>query len=230
MPRKPRFFIAGVPNHVVQRGRNKDPVFFEAADYEFYLAKLAEALDKYDGKLHAYVLMTNHVHLLLTGSTRETVSRVMQYVGRYYVPYINHKYRYSGSIWQGRFKSSLIDSVLYLFLCMKYIELNPVRAEMVDSPQKYRYSSFHKNALGKHDALISPQDEYLKLSSDEQTRCQMYKSLFETDIDENSLNKIRQGYQTGTPVGSSVFSDKIEAVLGRKIGKSKRGRPRIKDE
>ena len=227
MPRKQRFFIADVPNHIVQRGRNKDPIFFEAADYDFYLTTLATALEKYGAKLHAYVLMTNHVHLLMTGDTREAVSRVMQHVGRHYVPYMNCKYNFSGSLWEGGFKSNLIDSSLYLFSCMRYIELNPVRAGMVESPGKYSYSSYHKNALGEENPLITAQNEYLKLSDALVIRCQLYKSLFVEAPEKETVTQFRKSNQTGTPMGSTAFVEKIETTLKRKIGQTARGRPKM---
>jgi len=227
MPRKSRFFIPNVPNHVVQRGKNRDPVFFEDSDYQFYLSTLFEALTKYEGQLHAYVLMTNHVHLLITGKEESSVSRIMQYIGRRYVPYINHKYGYSGSIWEGRFKSNLIDTSEYLFVCMKYIELNPVRANMVERPEAFRYSSFHGNALNRADILLTEHEEYLKFSDNKDIRCSMYRSLFDADLDKDDLQSIREGYKSGTPIGSERFIQKIEQALDRKVGKTKPGRPKV---
>jgi putative transposase len=128
MPRKPRFFLPGLPIHVVQRGHSREPVFFEDHDYAAYLDWLTEAAARYECAIHAYVLMTNHVHILVTPREAEAVSRMMQYVGRRYVPYINYTYGTSGSIWEGRYKASLIHDEQYLLTCMRYIELNPVRA------------------------------------------------------------------------------------------------------
>jgi putative transposase len=138
MPRKPRFFLSGIPLHIVQRGHSRDPVFFEDQDYVTYAYWLHKAAVRYQVSIHAYVLMTNHVHLLITPVDASSVSAFMQFIGRHYVPYINHKYGRSGSIWEGRFKSSLVDSESYLLATMRYIELNPVRASMVESPSQYR--------------------------------------------------------------------------------------------
>lgn len=226
MPRKPRFFLSHAPNHVVQRGRNRDAVFFESTDYYFYLDKLREALDKYQVCLHAYVLMTNHVHLLMSSINETGISQVMQYVGRYYVPYINHKYGYSGSLWEGRFKSSLVDSEAYLLACMRYIELNPVRAGMVDAPANYLHSSYHANALGCQDALITPHAEFLKLSDDAVTRQAFYAELCQQPLSNEVMTELKSGYRSGTPVGSDRFKVQIEATLDRKVGQSTRGRPK----
>jgi putative transposase len=226
MPRKPRFFLPDVPNHVVQRGRNRDPIFFESSDYYFYLDKLREALDKYDVSLHAYVLMTNHVHLLMSAPGEDAISHLMQFVGRHYVPYVNKKYGFSGSWWEGRFKSSLIDSERYLFACMQYIELNPIRAGIVSSPEAYLYSSYNANALAQPNLLVTPHSEFVKLSENPLVRSQYYAELFQQAIAEDLLMDLRKGVSSGTPIGSELFKEQIESTLGRKVGQLHRGRPR----
>jgi putative transposase len=163
MPRKPRFFLPGIPAHIVQRGHSREPVFFEAGDYQAYLGWLKEAAVRYGCDIHAYVLMTNHVHLLATPAKKDSISRMMQYIGRRYVPYINHTYGTSGSIWEGRFKASLISDEQYLLTCMRYIELNPVRANMVASPAQYRWSSYRYNAQGREDVLVAEHPLYSQL-------------------------------------------------------------------
>ena len=114
VPRKPRFFIPGLPTHLVQRGNNRQVIFFESVDYLYYLSLLSEARDRYECSVHTYVLMTNHVHLLVTPDNKHSISKMMQYVGRHYVPYINKKYARSGTLWEGRFKASIVDSSAYL--------------------------------------------------------------------------------------------------------------------
>ncbi len=225
MPRKPRFFLPNVPSHVVQRGRSREPVFFEPADYYFYLEKLREALLKYDVSLHSYVLMTNHIHLLMTAKDEIGISQVMQYIGRFYVPYVNNKYGFSGSIWEGRFKSNLIESERYLFSCMRYIEQNPVRADMVSSPEDYLYSSYHVNALGLDGLIVSPHILFTQLSQDKAKQHEFYRLLFGEAISQDDLNEVRLGCSSGTPIGSSRFKEKIESVVGRKIGHLSKGRP-----
>jgi len=225
MPRKPRFFLADVPVHVVQRGHSREPVFFEDNDYVEYLHWMEEAADRYNCDIHAYVLMTNHVHFLITPHDKQGVSRLMQYVGRRYVPYINHTYGTSGSIWEGRFKASLIHDEQYLLTCMRYIELNPVRATMVNSPAQYRWSSYRCNAQGKTDTLISPYELYQRLGRTREAQCEAYKALFKAHIEPEQIKEIQVSLQTGTPLGNEYFREKIEKKLKTKVGQARRGRP-----
>jgi putative transposase len=225
VPRKPRFFLPGVPVHIVQRGHSREPVFFENSDYNAYLEWLSEAAIRYDCDIHAYVLMTNHVHILATPKDKQGISRMMQYMGRRYVPYINYSYGTSGSIWEGRYKSSLIHDEQYLLTCMRYIELNPVRANMVSNPEKYRWSSYRFNGRGKENALITPHPLYLSLGKTQSEQLDVYRSLFKAHIDEEDINNIRATCQTGTPLGNDYFKDKIERKLKNKVGQARRGRP-----
>lgn len=138
MPRKQRMYLADVPAHVIQRGNNREACFYAEQDYLFYLDCLQNACERYQVAVHAYVLMTNHVHLLMTPATQEGISRVMQSLGRRYVQYINYEYRRTGTLWESRHKASLVDAENYLLTCYRYIELNPVRANMVNHPGDYR--------------------------------------------------------------------------------------------
>ena len=225
MPRKPRFFLPGVPAHIVQRGHSREPVFFENSDYSAYLEWLSEAAIRYDCDIHAYVLMTNHVHILATPKDKQGISRLMQYMGRRYVPYINHSYGTSGSIWEGRYKASLIHDEEYLLSCMRYIELNPVTADMTKAPGQYRWSSYRFNALGKRDKLITPHDLYLGMAKTHISRLEAYRDLFKAHVEEDVINDIRAAWQTGTPLGNDFFREKIERKLKSKVGQSRRGRP-----
>jgi putative transposase len=225
MPRKPRFYLPGVPAHIVQRGHSREPVFFENDDYVAYLGWLHEAAERYGCTIQAYVLMTNHIHLLVTPDRQNSISQMMQYLGRHYVPYINHTYGSSGSIWEGRYKSSMIHEEEYLLTCMRYIELNPVRADMVKSPGAYRWSSYRANGLGEANKLIRPHPLYQSLGRTRQQRQAAYHTLFKAHIDEKDMNNIRSAWQTGTPLGNDYFRQKIEAKLKCKIGQARRGRP-----
>lgn len=229
MPRKSRFFIPGIPVHAFQRGHNKSPVFFDDEDYLTYLRFLKAAVDDLDCRLHAYVLMTNHVHLLVTPKTSDGISLLFQSVGRQYVPYINKTYGRRGSLWEGRYKACLIDEDNYLLACMRYIELNPVRAGMVMHPAQYRWSSYACNALGVDNALITPHAQYLALGLTSVSRKEAYKERFNASVDDNELALFRQALQSGTPLGHDRFKVEIESVLGRKIGQAKVGRPRKLD-
>ncbi len=229
MPRKPRFYLPGVAAHVVQRGHSREPVFFEDEDYRAYLNWLGEASERYACSIHAYVLMTNHIHILATPKAQNGISQMMQYTGRYYVPFINHKYGTSGSIWEGRYKASLVHEADYLLACMRYIELNPVRAGMVNHPRSYRWSSYRANAEGKTDELLKPHTLYTNLGKTAVEQRQAYRDLFKAYVDEEEISHIRACWQTGTPLGNDAFKQKVEEKLNCKVGQSRRGRPTTKD-
>ncbi|MES9868354.1 MAG: transposase [Sedimenticola sp.] len=178
MARLPRYSIPGQPQHVIQRGNNREPVYYDEADYRFYLEKLEAACKQHDCTVHAYVLMTNHVHLLMTTNSGEGIGKVMQMLGRYYVQYFNYNYDRTGTLWEGRYKATLFDSEAYLLTCMRYIELNPVRAGMVEHPRDYPWSSYHRNALGDEDGLVSDHLVYRKLGTSREERESAYRSLF----------------------------------------------------
>jgi putative transposase len=225
MPRKPRFYLPGLPVHIVQRGHSREPVFFEPDDYSAYLSWLQEASERYGVEIHAYALMTNHIHILATPDSKNSISLMMQYVGRHYVPYINYTYGTSGTIWEGRYKASMIHDEEYLLTCMRYIELNPVRADMVKSPGAYRWSSYRANAQGAESQLVQPHPLYLALGRTRQRRLDAYKALFKSHLDDDELADIRAAWQTGTPLGNEYFRKKIETKLKCKVGQARRGRP-----
>ncbi|MBA3580842.1 MAG: transposase [Gammaproteobacteria bacterium] len=225
MPRKPRFVIPGVPMHIVQRGHSREPAFFEDSDYSAYLGWLKEAADRYQCAIHAYVLMTNHVHILATPADEMGVARMMQYVGRRYVPYINYSYGTTGTLWEGRYKANLVQANDYLLMCMRYIELNPVRANMVSAPAHYRWSSYRANGQGKVDVLITEHPLYLALGRTKALREEAYKALFKAHVDDEMLDDIRCAWQSGTPLGNDSFRKKVEAKLDCRVGHAKRGRP-----
>jgi len=150
---------------------------------------------------------------------------MMQYVGRHYVPYINHTYGTSGSIWEGRYKASLIHDEEYLLTCMRYVELNPTRANMVRSPGQYRWSSYRHNGQGRKDKLVTPHAMYQSLGKTNPLRIEAYKNLFQVHLEKGALDEIRAAWQTGTPLGSEGFRQQIEAKLKLKVGQARRGRP-----
>ena len=166
MARQPRFVLPGHPQHVIQRGNNRSVIFGAEEDYGFYLDRLREGCNKHGCDVHAYVLMTNHTHLLLTPHSENGIGKLMQYIGRYYVQYFNYQYRRTGTLWEGRYKATLLDSEQYLLTCYRYIELNPVRAAMVDHPREYPWSSYRFNALGEPDGVIIPHELYQQLGKD----------------------------------------------------------------
>ena len=230
MPRRQRFTIPGIPQHVIQRGNNREPCFFADQDYRYYLDTLKESLQRNHCMLHAYVLMTNHAHLLITPETDYGVSHTMQDLGRKYVRYINHRYKRSGTLWEGRFKSSLVDSDAYLLTCMRYIELNPVRAGMVEHPGEYRWSSYHANAQGRVNENITAHPVYAALGHNQEERISVYRELFCQQLDAEQVQAIREALNGQLVYGREDFKDKIEKATNRSARRGKDGRPSIQEE
>ncbi len=225
MPRKPRFYVAGASVHALQRGHNRSAVFFGDLDYLEYLRCLKQAADSCGCAVHAYVLMTNHVHLLLTPSGADSVGRMFQSIGRHYVRHINETYKRHGGLWEGRYKSNVVESQAYFLSCMRYIELNPVRAGITDHPANYRWSSHLANAHGVSNAILTAHAEYLALGGAPDARQSAYRGLFDLRMDAVPLAPIRGALQTGTPLGNEKFKAEIETALQRKVGHARRGRP-----
>jgi putative transposase len=225
MPRKRRFYQPSVPVHVFQRGHNRDPVFFDDQDYLAYLRFLKASADALGCLIHAYVLMTNHVHLLVTPRAANDVSLLFQNIGRHFVPYINKTYQRRGSLWEGRHKGHILESEDYFLICMRYIEMNPVRAGMVEHPAQYRWSSYAANAQGIDNAIIKPHELYLSLGKTPEARQAAYRGLFATAIHPDELDLIRASLHSGTPLGNDRFKHQVESVMGGSVGFSQRGRP-----
>ena len=226
MPRKPRFFVPGAAVHAVQRGHNQSAVFFADLDYLEYLRCVKQAADSGGCQVHAYVLMTNHVHLLLTPERSDSVAYLFQSIGRHFVRHINVTYQRRGGLWEGRYKCNVIESQSYLLSCMRYIELNPVRAGRVDHPAKYRWSSYAANALGVSNAVLTRHADYEALGQLPDARQSAYRSLFDGRVSADELAQLRSALQTGTPLGNARFKMEIEAALNVKLGFAHRGRPR----
>jgi len=226
MPRKPRFFLPNIPVHVIIRGNARQVVFAEDSDRQVYLAWLKEASEAEKVNVHAYVLMDNHVHLLLSASEPSHISRVMQHIGRKYVPYFNRKYGKSGTLWEGRFKGCMVESEQYLLCCYRYIELNPVRANMVKKPEEWRWSSYGANAYGESNELIKPHEVYLAIDKDKKKRVDYYRASFKQVLEPSLINDLRSAVQTGTPLGNASFKAEVEDLLGMKVGYAIRGRPK----
>jgi putative transposase len=225
MPRPKRICIPGLPHHVVQRGNNRHASFYHKDDYNKYLALLAEAATKHDVIVHAFVLMTNHVHLLTTPGCSTGLSLMMQDLGRRYVNYINKTYARTGTLWEGRFKCSVIDSERYCLACYRYIDLNPTRAGVVTYPADYRWSSYRHNAMGAVNSLLTPHHSYLQLGLTIQSRTAQYRELIAEVLDDEYLNKIRYGIKKGLPVGGDRFKTDVEKYLGQRLGTGMIGRP-----
>ena len=225
MPRRARSYIGDLPYHIVQRGNNREACFLEPEDYQFYLELWTRSCSRYGVKVHAYCLMTNHIHVLATPQKRESISTAMKVVGSRYAQYINLKYRRTGTLWEGRHRASLVQSERYLLTCSRYIELNPVRAGMVSRPEEYRWSSYGVNARGD-SSWLTPHEEYLMLGSDQQARARAYRELFRHQVSEQDLGLMRKAAHYCQPVGDQRFREQIESRYGNKVGQMSRGRPR----
>ncbi|MDA3808262.1 MAG: transposase [Thiomicrorhabdus sp.] len=224
MARQPRFVLIGQPQHVIIRGNNRQAIFFEQYDYEFYLEILKKATQKHDCEVHAYVLMTNHVHLLITPNKADGISKLIQMIGRYYVQHFNFTYTRTGTLWEGRYKATLIDSEQYLLTCYRYIELNPVRAKMVNAPEEYPWSSYHANGLAKQDELISPHPTYLALGKTTAQQTESYRGLFSDAIPQATIDEIRQSTNKAWVLGNDQFKKQIETKTERPCSPRKKGR------
>lgn len=225
MPRHPRLDLPGIAQHVVQRGNDRDACFADEDDFRVYLGALREASWKYDCAIHAYVLMTNHVHLLATGAATGAISRMMQAVGRKYVRQFNDRHARTGTLWEGRYRSSLVDDSHYVLACYRYIELNPVRAGMVRAPGDYAWSSHRGNAFGSTDPLLTPHPTYLALAGAER-RALSYRAIVDAGVPEEDLGRIRRYLSAQRVLGTREFQADIAARLGRVTDLRRPGRPR----
>lgn len=226
MARLVRVSPVGVPQHIVQRGNNRQVCFGGEEDMKAYLSWLKEFSKKYGVDVHAWVLMTNHVHLLCTPQEDGAVSRMMQSIGRMYVRYYNYAYQRSGTLWEGRFKSSLVQSERYMLELYRYIELNPVRADMVGDPGEYSWSSYACNALGIKTELQTPHSEYLSLGKTKEERLENYRALFKAHLNAELLKEIRESVNKGLALGSEHFTAQIEALMDKRVTPRKAGRPK----
>lgn len=225
MARLPRLVIPNQPHHVIQRGNDRQVIFRAAEDYQRFLAWLKESAREFRVAIHAYVLMPNHVHLLASPATERGLAQMMQRVGRFYVPWFNQKYERSGSLFQGRFKTSLIDSERYFLLCSRYIELNPVRAQLAGTPDEYAWSSYAHHAGLQSDALITDHPLYWALGNTPFQREAAYIELAEAALTADELGKINQAVLKGWPLGSDAFKTDLQHKAKRQVLPSKRGRP-----
>ena len=227
MPRRPRLVLPGTPLHLIQRGNNRQACFFTDKDNRYYLDWLKEYSDKYGCLVHAYVLMTNHVHLLVTPAETDSVGLMMKSLGQRYVQYINRTYRRSGTLWEGRFKSCIAQNETYVLACYRYIELNPVRALMVDHPAEYPWSSYQTNALGVSSDLITPHEQYLRLGRLPASRRATYQELFRPHVDAKLIEEIREATNGNYVLGSDRFKRQVAATLKRRVERGLPGRPRL---
>ena len=212
MPRLPRFCPPGYPVHILQRGNNRRACFTSDADMAVYAKWVREGLEKYNVSIHAWVFMTNHIHLLVTPSSFEGISRLMQFVGRQYVPYFNYRYSRTGTLFEGRFKSSVVQSTEYFLNCLQYIELNPVRAGMTRDPGDYHWSSYRAHAFGTPARMWNPHHAYMALGKSPSERQEVYRQLIGSNLSSEVIQKIRHCLNTGLVLGTETFRREVEGL------------------
>src|ERR1700691_738888 len=225
MARLPRFFAPGEVQHVIQRGNNREPTFASDEDYAFYLDCLLRASEAHELTIHAYVLMTNHVHLLVSPAHAQSLPKTLQSVGRRYVQVFNYTYRRTGTLWEGRYRATVVEAEPYLLTCMRYIEMNPVRAGMVEHPADYPWSSYRANAQGQPDPLVSPHQVYRGLARADEERQSAYRQLFRAQLAKDHLEASRESTQNGRVLGNDRVRGKSERLSGRRASPMPRGRP-----
>lgn len=226
MARHPRKFVSGIPVHLIQRGNNRSPCFFQPRDYRIYLEKLGEYSRQFHVAIHSYVLMTNHVHLLLTPESAMGVSQMMHSLGAYYVRHINKHYERTGTLWEGRYKDCLVDTDRYFLTVSRYIELNPVRAALCQDPAQYPWSSFRRLAAGTPDNLVCPHSIYESLGATDREQQARYAALFPEEIPESTLKSIREACNKSWVLGDGQFKHQMESRLGRALPPFPAGRPK----
>jgi putative transposase len=226
MPRRPRLTLPSVPLHLIQRGNNRQACFVADEDHHFYLDWLGEYANKAGVRLHAYVLMTNHVHLLVSAERGGAPGDMMKALGQRYVQYFNKTYRRSGTLWEGRYRSCPTQAETYLLACQRYIELNPVRAAMVEHPADYRWSSYRANAQGEANPLVTPHNLYQALGPAPEARQSAYRELFRHELEPGMVDRIRQATNGNYALGSALFGEQIETALKQRAMPGKAGRPR----
>ena len=230
MPRPPRFNLADIPQHIVQVGHNKLPCFFDDEDYQFFLDSLAQSATQYQCEIHAYLLLNNTVHIIATPRLANGLSSMMQSLGRRYVQYVNYRYQRSGTLWEGRYRSCLIDSEAYLLTCYRYIELKPLQMDLVDDLAEYPWSSYHHHVGLTQDPLIHDHPLYKRLGETEQECQQRYNQLFTYGFDPLLYEYIAETINVGSVLGGDAFKDKIEAMTNRRVRPLKRGRPKKNEQ
>lgn len=224
--RRPRLELPGIPQHITHRGVNRGATFIDEEDFAAYLQALELTSREQGVAVHGYVLMTNHVHLLVSAQAAGAVSRMMQALGRRYVRPFNARHGRTGTLWEGRYRSCLVDGDRYLLACLRYIELNPLRAAMVADPWTYRWSSVHAHLGIRTDARLTPHAGYLGLGRTASERASAYRCLLMDRLSNEVLADIRSHMRQERALGSPAFQSMVERALNRPVGVRPQGRPR----
>lgn len=225
MARLPRLVIPDQPHHIIQRGNDRQSIFRDTDDYQVFLRWMRDAATQFKVAIHAYVLMPNHLHFLASPSEPTGLARMMQWIGRQYVPYFNRKYVRIGTLWQGRYKATVIDSERYFMTCMRYIELNPVRAGIAAAPAEYPWSSCAHHVGAKPDSLISDHPLYWALGNTPFEREIAYRDLIEQALTSAEISELSDATLKGWALGSEQFKVSLERQTNRRVRPAKRGRP-----
>lgn len=224
MARLGRYFVAGQPLHVIQRGNNRSRIFHTRDDATHFLGWLGDAAERYGLALHAYVLMPNHIHVLASPGDADSLPRTMQSVGRRYVRYLNRRVERTGTLWEGRYRATVVDTDTYFFRVSRYIEMNPVRAALAPDPYAYRWSSHRANAHGQIDPLVTPHALYESLGPDLASRAATYRGFFNETLSDAVLKTIRDATNRGWALGDAAFQERMSALGGRRATPLPKGR------
>ncbi len=227
MARQPRLSLAGYPHHIIQRGNNRQVIFMDIADREFFLELLAVHSKQFGVAIHSYVLMDNHVHLLATPDVAEALPGMMQAVGRRYVRYFNDRHHRTGTLWDGRYKSTLVQSESYLLTCMAYLDLNPVRAGMVAQASDYPWSSFGHYTGRRQDKLITPHPLAWELGNTPFAREAAYAALVQGGLAHHQQSAITDSALYGWALGDAEFVAHLQKKTPRRLVKGRAGRPKL---
>lgn len=226
MARLPRLVVPEQPHHVIQRGNDRRTIFHDDEDRTVFIKSLREAAKMYQVAVHAYVLMPNHIHLLATPADATGLAKMMQWIGRHYVPYFNRRHGRVGTLWQGRFRTSVIDTERYFLVCSRYIELNPVRADLVADPADFAWSSYRHHVGLNADPLITDHSLFWALGNTPFQREAAYRQLVEAGLEAGDIDLLRTSVSAGRPVGTPAFKSALAKRTNRAVEPGKRGRPR----
>jgi putative transposase len=226
MARLPRLILPDQPHHVILRGNNRQAIFYSDLDREFLLATLAESAGQYKVALHAYVLMDNHLHLLATPPSADALSRMMQSLGRRYVGWFNARHQRSGTLWEGRFRAGLIEGERHLLACMRYIELNPVRAGLCAEAAQWPWSSAAHHLGLARSALITEHEMYWRLGNTPFEREHAYREFMEQGVSTSERAQFTDAVLRGRPVGGEAFLRPLSIEHAAIVTRRPRGRPR----
>ncbi len=228
MARLPRYSIINQPQHIIQQSKDGQKIFNQKQDYQYFYDCLEAAAFNYQLKIHAYALLPDHVQVLASPGNPDSISRTIQSIGRNYVQYFNETYGTTGTLWDGRYRATVLDDKPYLLTCSRYIETAPVRSGLVAKPKEYPWSSYASNALGHEDAMVSPHREYQRLGSSPAERSKAYRALFKQKLSAETVATITDSVLKGWALGDARFAARVEKLSGRRATRLPKGRPRRK--